>query len=87
MACIIPHARRPDVTKYNPDPAYLRSLIKQIGATQKSIAEAFGLTDRVMRKYLSPKNSPDYRPAPYLVQFALEAAALTAGGTLTLLHG
>ena len=87
MACIVPHARRPDIKNYNPDPAYLRSLIKQIGANQKSIAEAFGLTDRAMRYYLSPVDSPSYRPAPYLVQYALEAAALCAGGSLTLPHG
>jgi hypothetical protein len=87
MAYLHPTATRPDATKYNPDPAYLRRLVGLIGGHQKSIAEAFGITDRALRYYLSPIDSPTYRPAPYLVQYALEQAVICSGVPLTLLHG
>lgn len=87
MTHLAPIAFRPDATKYNPDPAYLRRLIGLIGGHQTRIAEALGLTDRAMRYYLSPVDSPSYRPAPYLVQYALEMAAICSGVPLTLLHG
>ena len=34
-----------------------------------------GITERMMRYYLTDPKSEAYRPAPYLVQFALESLA------------
>lgn len=88
MAYLAPLAFRPDApTKYNPDPVYLRRLIDLIGGNQTSIAEAFGITDRTLRYYISPTDSPTYRAAPYLFQYALEMAVICSGVPLTLLHG
>lgn len=62
---------RPDATRHNPDPAYLRGLLSAAGISQRAAARRIGVSERVMRYYLSPK-SADYRPAPYVVQYALE---------------
>ena len=66
---------KPDASRHNPDPCYLRGLLAQSGLTQKQAADLFGLTDRVMRYYLSDIHSANYRAAPYLVQFGLECLA------------
>jgi transcriptional regulator with XRE-family HTH domain len=58
---------KPDASKHNPDPAYLRSLIEAAGLSQRAAAIKIGITDRTMRYYLSGE-----RDAPYSVQFALE---------------
>lgn len=71
---------KPDAKLLNASPAYLRSLIEQAGLTQRKAAEQIGITDRVMRYYLSDPASETYRPAPYVVQYALEG--LTPGPTL-----
>lgn len=66
----------PDASKHNPDPAYLRELVTRSGKSQRECARAIGISDRAMREYLRlPK--PD-KPAPYLVQFALECLAAQA---------
>lgn len=66
---------KPDATKHNPDPAYLRGLLDRAGISQREAAAQLGLSERMMRYYLSPVDSHTHRPAPYLVQFALEALA------------
>jgi hypothetical protein len=46
--------------------------------TQEAAATALGITDRVMRYYLSSQESATYRPAPYAIQYALEQLAAYA---------
>ena len=62
----------PDATKHNPSPEYLRALLDRAGISQREAARRIGVSERVMRYYLAPE-SADYRPAPYVVQFALES--------------
>ena len=56
---------------YNPDPTYIRALIKGRGYTQAQAAAAIGIAPRTMRRYLS-LNQEIYREAPRVVIFALE---------------
>lgn len=65
---------KPDASNHNPDPAYLRGLLARAGLSQRAAARRIGISDRVMRYYLTDE-SAGYRPAPYPVQFALEALA------------
>lgn len=62
----------PDATKHNPSPEYLRALLDRAGLSQREAARRIGVSERMMRYYLAP-DSADYRPAPYVVQFALES--------------
>jgi hypothetical protein len=62
----------PDATKHDPSPEYLRALLARAGLSQREAARRIGVSERVMRYYLAPA-SADYRPAPYVVQFALES--------------
>lgn len=65
----------PDISQYNPDPIYLRELIEKAGLSQRKTAHRLGVSERMMRYYLVSTDHPNYRPAPYLVQFALECLA------------
>lgn len=64
---------KPDATNHDPRPEYLRALIEQAGLSQRDAARRIGISERVMRYYLS---DADERAAPYPVQFALECLAL-----------
>jgi len=66
----------PDVTRYNPDPKYLRGLLLLAGLSQRRAADALGITDRMMRYYLA-YDANVQRLAPYPVQYALEQLART----------
>lgn len=66
---------KPDASLHNPDPRYLRGLLEQAGLTQRQAAQLLGISDRVMRYYLSDETGESYRAAPYPVQFALECLA------------
>lgn len=66
---------KPDSSRHNPDPRYLRGLLEQAGISQRKAAELLGITDRAMRYYLSDEVSATFRPAPYPVQYALECLA------------
>lgn len=66
---------KPDATKHNPDPRYLRGLLEKAGINQTEAARAIGITDRALRNYLSLKG--DHREAPYPIQYALEGLLLT----------
>lgn len=68
-------AMKPDSSRHNPDPRYLRGLLERAGISQRKAAELLGITDRAMRYYLSDEGSATFRPAPYPVQFALECLA------------
>ena len=65
---------RPDAGKHNPSPEYIRALVDGSGLSQRQAAKRIGISERSMRYYLSDAAS-DYRPAPYVVQFALESLA------------
>jgi transcriptional regulator with XRE-family HTH domain len=65
---------RPDASKHDPRPEYLRALLDRAGLSQRAAARRIGVSERVMRYYLADE-AADYRPAPYIVQFALESLA------------
>lgn len=71
---------KPNASMHNPNPEYLRSLVDKSGLSQRKAAHAIGITERVMRYYLSCVDSESYRPAPYPVQFALECLASHSEG-------
>ncbi len=62
----------PNATTHNPAPRYLRGLLERAGVTQAQAASAIGITERALRNYISESSD---RPAPYVVQFALECLA------------
>lgn len=64
----------PDASTHNPDPSYLRSVLKRSGLTQEQAATRLGLSPRQMRYYLSL--AADHQDAPYLAQFGLECLAV-----------
>lgn len=72
------HGAKPDVSLHNPEAAYMRSLVSACGMTQADAAKALGLSERVMRYYLS-LNEDTFRPAPYTVQYTLEQLAANVG--------
>lgn len=66
---------KPDARNHNPDPEYLRALLEQAGISQRGAARSLGISERVVRYYLTPEDQPGHRPAPYPVQFAIECLA------------
>jgi len=64
--------KTPNASYHNPDPRYLRGLLDSAKITQKEAADLLGITERALRNYLSETAD---RPAPYLVQYALEQLA------------
>jgi transcriptional regulator with XRE-family HTH domain len=62
----------PDATQHNPDPQYLRDLLREAGLTQRGAAVIMGISERTFRDYLNGNNNSK---APYPVQFALETLA------------
>lgn len=66
---------KPDANRHNPEPDYLRELLKRSGLTQRAAAATIGLTAAGFQNYIRKPSDPLYRPAPYTVQFALEALA------------
>lgn len=64
---------RPDPSKHDPRPEYLRALIDRAGISQQEAARLAGVSYRMMRYYLS--RADDHRDAPYKVQFLLESLA------------
>jgi len=61
---------QPDVTQHYPDPDYLRGLILMAKLNKTRAAQALGITDRTLRRYLSGTT-----PIPYTVQYTLEELA------------
>jgi transcriptional regulator with XRE-family HTH domain len=65
---------KPDASKHDPRPKYLRELLERAGLSQRQAAFRLGISERMMRYYLADE-SADFRPAPYVVQYALEQLA------------
>lgn len=63
---------KPDPSRHDPRPEYIRALITQAGVSQQEAARRLGISARMMRYYVA---EDDNRPAPYVVQFALECLA------------
>ena len=61
---------KPDATKHNSDPDYLRPLFEKTGMGTRRVSEALGIGNRDFRHYLAGT-----RTCPYTVQFALECLA------------
>lgn len=66
---------KPDSSRHNPDPRYLRGLVDKAGISQRQAAELLGLSWPGFRNYLRDESHQLYRAAPYTVQFALECMA------------
>jgi predicted transcriptional regulator len=66
---------KPNASLHNPHPTYLRGLISRAGLTQQGAARRLGISSRMMRYYLTPEDADGHRPAPYVVQYALEQLA------------
>lgn len=66
---------KPDASRHNPEPRYLRMLIEQAGVSQRKAAELLGMSWSGFRNYLRDESDPLYRVADYRVQFALECLA------------
>jgi len=62
---------KPNASNHNPSPEYLRGLIERAGLSQREVARRIGITDRALRYYLS-EDAASWKPAPYVVQFAIE---------------
>lgn len=63
----------PNAENYNPD--YLRTLISNIGISQRAIARQIGVSERMFRQYITDVKNATYVECPYAVPFALESWA------------
>ena len=59
---------KPDATRHDPRPEYIRALIERAGLSQREAARRIGMSERVMRYYCAGERTPSYP-----VQFALES--------------
>lgn len=62
---------KPDITKHDSRPDYLRALLVKAGLSQREAARRIGISERMMRYYVA-ESKTDHRSAPYVVQYALE---------------
>lgn len=68
---------KPDASRHDPRPEYLRVLLAQAELSQRAAAERIGIPERSMRYYLTePGTTVRWAAAPYPVQYALEQLAL-----------
>ena len=65
---------KPDAKNHNPDPKYIRALIRKTGLSQVRAGAQIGIPARTMRYYVS-LDPESHRPAPYPVQYTLEQLA------------
>jgi hypothetical protein len=70
----------PDASQHDPRPEYLRALITASNRTQRDVALAIGVSERLLRCYLAPVTAASRREAPYPVQYAIECLAADARG-------
>lgn len=66
---------KPDATRHNPDPIYLRGLLEKAGVSRSEAARRIGMSRNGFNNYLRDKSEPLYRVVDYPVQFALECLA------------
>lgn len=66
---------KPDATLHNPDPTYLRELLKKADISRSEAARRIGMSRTGFNHYLRDTSEPLYRKADYRVQFALECLA------------
>lgn len=66
---------KPDASRHNPDPVYLRGLLVQAGLKRSEAARLLGMSRAGFNNYLRDVSEPAYRKADYRVQFALECLA------------
>ena len=66
---------KPDATKHNPDPGYLRDLITKSGLSQREVARRLGLSERYIRQLLASRDAKTALEAPYPVQYCIEQLA------------
>lgn len=71
----------PDSSKYNPDPAYLKSLIAKAGISQREAARRLGVNERLFRMYIADRSSKSAQNCTYAVQFCLEVMAKISNAT------
>lgn len=64
---------KPDAAGAIPCPEYLQSLLLRSRLSKRKAAKLIGISERTLHYYLSEIGSETYRPAPYSVQFCLEA--------------
>lgn len=62
----------PDSKNHNPDPIYLKGLIKKSGFKQYEVAAILGIEQRNFRRFLAKKTAKSACDCPYTVQFCLE---------------
>lgn len=60
---------------YNPDPVYLRAVIKATGLTQKEAAIRLQLAEQTIGRYLADRDAAHHLDIPYTVQYCLEMMA------------
>ncbi|GHH61146.1 winged helix-turn-helix transcriptional regulator [[Pseudomonas] boreopolis] len=65
--------RQPDASLHDPRPEYLRALIESAGISQREAARRIGISERLLRYYVTDPAAGEHRVAPYPVQFALES--------------
>ncbi|KZC17033.1 hypothetical protein RHOFW104R8_13410 [Rhodanobacter sp. FW104-R8] len=65
---------KPDASRHDPRPEYLRALIEKSGLSQVECARLLGIDGSTMRRYLASRTATA-KPAPYPVQYALEQLA------------
>lgn len=65
---------KPDASRHDPRPEYIRALIERAGLSQREAARRIGVSERMMRYYVADGDA-DHRDAPYIVQYALEGLA------------
>lgn len=66
---------KPDSSKHDPRPEYIRALLDRAGLSQIEAARRLGIGERTMRYYVADPHRGEYRPATYPVQYALECLA------------
>jgi transcriptional regulator with XRE-family HTH domain len=70
---------KPDASRHNPDPAYLRGLRDQAGKSQQDLAELLAISRRMVQYYEAEHKEGELKKkehyAPYLYQYALEMLA------------
>ncbi|MDE1906761.1 MAG: winged helix-turn-helix domain-containing protein [Rhodospirillales bacterium] len=66
---------KPDASRHDPHPDYLRALLAESGLSQQAVAQRIGISARLLRYYLAPETAADRRVAPYPVQYAIEQLA------------